>query len=316
MAGFFSMEGPFVKYGTLLFDMIILSAVWALMGGILPVMILLSTGVLGMIPPVVGLILIFICLLHWAPATCAVCYTMGKKQRGTDTYTMRDFWHAYKTNYKQCILLGLFITIVVCVILYNIWLIINNQASFGSGTYVILPLEGLVGIEFIFISLYVPALVARFEMKTKDFFKYGFLMANKHLLTTIVLAALFVGAVYVCLMVNMGLLFVIPGLYMYIATALLERVFKNYMPSEDEELEEEELEGFSLDAERQAIINRYMNQTQYDSEGEYRYVKVDESGHDVVEEDDYKIVRADEETKALPENEEKPSQEEESEENP
>ena len=83
-----------------------------------------------------------------------------------------------------------------------------------------------------------------------------------------------------------------------------------------EELEEEELEGFSLDAERQAIINRYMNQTQYDSEGEYRYVKVDESGHDVVEEDDYKIVRADEETKALPENEEKPSQEEESEENP
>ena len=76
MAGFFSMDGPFVKYGTLLFDMIILSAVWALMGGILPVMILLSTGVLGMVPPIVGLLLIFICLLHWAPATCAVVYTM------------------------------------------------------------------------------------------------------------------------------------------------------------------------------------------------------------------------------------------------
>ena len=198
MAGFFSMDGPFVKYGTLLFDMIILSAVWALMGGILPVMILLSTGILGMVPPIVGLLLIFICLLHWAPATCAVVYTMGKKQRGTDTYTMRDFWHAYKTNYKQCMLLSLFITILVCVILYNIWLIINNQSSFGSGTYIILPLEGLVGIEFIFISLYVPALIARFEMKTKDFFKYGFLMANKHLLTTIVLTVLFVGSVYVC----------------------------------------------------------------------------------------------------------------------
>ena len=65
------------------------------------------------------------------------------------------------------------------------------------------------------------------------------------------------------------------------------------MPSEDEELEKEELEGFSLDAERQAIINRYMNQTKFDDEGEYRYVKVDESGKDVVEEDDYRIVRAD-----------------------
>ena len=58
-------------------------------------------------------------------------------------------------------------------------------------------------------------------------------------------------------------------------------------------LEKEELEGFSLDAERQAIINRYMNQTKFDDEGEYRYVKVDESGKDVVEEDDYRIVRAD-----------------------
>ena len=77
------------------------------------------------------------------------------------------------------------------------------------------------------------------------------------------------------------------------------------MPSEDEELEEEELEGFSLDAERQAIIDRYMNQTKYDAEGEYRYVKVDESGHDVVEEDDYKIVRADEGTEKLPERKEK-----------
>ena len=48
-----------------------------------------------------------------------------------------------------------------------------------------------------------------------------------------------------------------------------------------------------LDAERQAIINRYMNQTKFDDEGEYRYVKVDESGKDVVEEDDYRIVRAD-----------------------
>ena len=118
-------------------------------------------------------------------------------------------------------------------------------------------------------------------------------MANKHLLTTVVLAALFVGSVYLCLFVNMGLIFVIPGLYMYLAAALLERVFKNYMPSEDEELEKEELEGFSLDEERQAIINRYMNQTKFDDEGEYRYVKVDESGKDVVEEDDYRIVRAD-----------------------
>lgn len=82
MAGFFSMDGPFVKYGTLLFDMIILSAVWALMGGILPVMILLSTGILGMVPPIVGLLLIFICLLHWAPGHMRGRLYYGKKTTG------------------------------------------------------------------------------------------------------------------------------------------------------------------------------------------------------------------------------------------
>ena len=293
MAGFFSMDGPFVKYGTLLFDMIMLSAVWTVMGGVLPIMILLSTGLLAYVPPVVGLILMYIFILHWCPATCAVVYTMGKKQRGVDTYTMRDFWHAYKTNYKDCMILSLVITTLVALILYNLWLIIYNRASFGFSAYILIPLEALVGMEFIFLSLYVPALIARFEMPVKHYFKYGFLMANKHLLTTVVLAALFVGSVDLCLFVNMGLIFVIPGLYMYLAAVLLERVFRNYMPSEDEELEKEELEGFSLDAERQAIINRYMNQTKFDDEGEYRYVKVDESGKDVVEEDDYRIVRAD-----------------------
>ena len=93
-----------------------------------------------------------------------------------------------------------------------------------------------------FYRLYVASIDSQFEMKTKDCFKYGFLMANKHLLTTIVSDGFFVvGAVYVCLMVNMGLL-LNPGAA--IAAALLERVFKNDMPSEDEELEEEELEGF------------------------------------------------------------------------
>ena len=60
MAGFFSMDGPFVKYGTLLFDMIVLSAVWALMGGLIPIMILAS-GVLAVLPMPVWLLIIFIC---------------------------------------------------------------------------------------------------------------------------------------------------------------------------------------------------------------------------------------------------------------
>ena len=293
MAKFFDMEGPFMKYGTLVFDMIMLSAVWATMSGMLPVMILLTTGIFASLPVPVTLIIIYVLLLHWCPATCAVCYALGKKQRGTDTYTMRDFWHSFKMNYKQCMIISLILSTVLMVIIYNLWLILYNRSSFGKSLYVLMPLEILVGIEIIIASNYIPDMVARFEMKTKEFIKYSFLMGNKHLLTTLILVALFVGSVYVCVFVNMGLLFIVPGLFMYIAAALLERVFKNYMPSEDAELEEEHIEGFSLDAERQAIIDRYLNQTKYDEQGDYSYVRVDESGNEIVEKDDYKIVKVD-----------------------
>ncbi|MBQ6240108.1 MAG: DUF624 domain-containing protein [Firmicutes bacterium] len=294
MAKLFDMDGPFIKYGTLLFDMVMLSAVWAVTGGFVPVMLLLSTGIFGYVPLIVTVLIIYAFVLHWLIATCSTMYSLGKKQRGTDTYTLRDFGHAFKLNYKQCMIISLIITTLVLLIAYNIWLIAYNKQSFGIMTYIIMPLELLVGLELIFVMLYIPNLVARFDMKTKDFIKYSFLMANKHLLTTLILIVLFAGTVYLCVFVNMGLIIVLPGLYMYIAAALLERVFKNYMPNEDEELENEEIEGFSLDAERQAIIDQYLNQSKFDDQGEYKIVKVDEEGKEIVEKDDYHIVKVDE----------------------
>lgn len=299
MANFFDIEGPFVKYGTLLFDMVMLSAVWAVTGGMVPVMLLLSTGIFGKIPLIATFLIIYVLVLHWCIATCSVMYALGKKQRGTDTYTLRDFGHAFKLNYKQCMIISLIVTTVILLVAYNIWLIAYNKQSFGFSTYIILPLELLLGLEFIFVILYLPNLIARFDMKTKDFIKYSFLMANKHLLMTLILVVLFGGTIYLCVFVNMGLVFVLPGLYMYIAAALLERVFKNYMPSEDEQLETEEVEGFSLDAERQAIIDQYLNQAKFDDQGEYKIVKVDEEGNEIVEKDDYRIVKVDDEGKEL-----------------
>ena len=89
--------------------------------------------------------------------------------------------------------------------------------------------------------------------------------------------------------------FVVVSVYVYISVALLERVFKNYMPSEDDALEEEEIEGFNLDAERQAIIDQYLGKGKFNpdidgSEEEYRIVKVNEEGQEEVEEDEYKVV--------------------------
>ncbi len=295
MAGFFSLDGPFVKYGTLVFDMIYLNVLWLFMGGPLIILLLMSAGVLGAIPPAVGMVLIFLIMLHSGVATTALSYTLGKKQRGTESYTFRDFWHGYKSNYKQAILVSLILTLLFGLLAWNLYLLTVNAGMFGKMVYVLLPLQLFVALELLFVSIYIYPLLARFEMKTKDLFRYSFFMANKHLLTTILCAALLVGALALCLLVNVLFAFVVVSVYVYISVALLERVFKNYMPSEDDALEEEEIEGFNLDAERQAIIDQYLGKGKFNpdidgSEEEYRIVKVNEEGQEEVEEDEYKVV--------------------------
>ncbi|MBC8543646.1 YesL family protein [Bianquea renquensis] len=295
MAGFFSLDGPFVKYGTLVFDMIYLNVLWLFMGGPLIILLLMSTGLLGVIPPAVGMVLLFLIMLHSGVATTALSYTLGKKQRGTESYTFRDFWHGYKTNYKQAIIVSLILSLLFCLLGWNLYLLTVNAGTFGKMVYVLLPLQLFVALELLFVSIYIYPLLARFEMKTKDLFRYSFFMANKHLLTTILCTALLVGAFALCLLVNLLFAFVVVSVYIYISVALLERVFKNYMPSEDDALEEEEIEGFNLDAERQAIIDQYLGKGKFNpdidgSEEEYRIVKVNEDGQEEVEEDEYKVV--------------------------
>lgn len=294
MAGFFSLDGPFVKYGTLVFDMIYLNVLWLFMGGPLIILLLMSTGLLGAIPPAVGMVLLFLIMLHSGVATTALSYTLGKKQRGTESYTFRDFWHGYKTNYKQAIIVALILSLLLGLLGWNLYLLTVNAGMFGKMVYVLFPLQLFIALELLFISIYIYPLLARFEMKTKDLFRYSFFMANKHLLTTVLCAALLVGAFALCILVNLLFAFVVVSVYIYISVALLERVFKNYMPSEDDELEEE-IEGFNLDAERQAIIDQYLGKGKFNpdidgSEEEYRIVKINEDGQEQVEEDEYKVV--------------------------
>lgn len=290
--GFFKIDGPFVRYGSLVFDLIFLNIVWILFGGIGPIMILLTSGIAEPLPAIVVWLLIFILAIHWGPATTALFYSLGKKQRGTDSYTFRDFWHAYKLNYKQALPVSLIITIIFVVLGYNMWLMYYNFSSFGAAVYIIFPLEVLVAIEVFFISLYIFPLLARFEMPTKDLFRYSFFMANKHLPFTLLCVALFAGCFALLYYVSLMLIMVIVSVYVYIAAGILERVFRNYMPSEDDLLEEEDINGFRLDEERQAIIDRYMGRASTSELDQGDVVRLDENG-DVIHEEDYQVVKVD-----------------------
>ena len=85
---------------------------------------------------------------------------------------------------------------------------------------------------------------------------------------------------------------ILVSIYSYIAVALLERVFRNYMPSEEDLIAQEDLGSFNLDAERQEIINRYMGRSSLSELDQGEVVRVDEN-NEVIQEEDYKVVKVD-----------------------
>ena len=302
--GFFRMDGPFIRYGNLVFDFIFLNILWLIVFGVGPALIFLyltSNTAVGNLPPIVVWPLIFLMIIHWGPASTAMYYTMGKKQRGTDSYTFRDYWTSYKREYKQALLVAAIITALVGLVIYNIWFMYINSGSFGAMVSIVIPLEALLGVEILFINLYIFPMLARFEMPTKELFRNSFFMANKHLPFTILCAAVFAGAFALIYYVHIAFIFIIVSIYCYVAAAILERVFKNYMPDEDEELEQEDLGDFSISAERQAIIDRYLGRaTENEEADEGGVVLVDEEGNEIHEED-YSVVKVDKDDTTSPE---------------
>ena len=292
--GFFRIDGPFVRIGNLVFDFIFLDILWVLISGIGPVIFFLyltSNTALGNLPPWIVYPIIGILIFNWGPATTAMYYTLGKKQRGTDSYTFRDYFHAWKSNFKQAYIAGAIITIAFLLIGYNLLLLYTNYSTYGFMIYIIFPLEVLVAVELLFIGLYLFAMLARFEMSTKDLFRYSFFMANKHLPFTILVVAVFAACFALIYYVHIMFVFIVVSVGIYFQAALLERVFRNYMPDEDEELEKEDVGDFNINDERQAIINRYLGRsTENSALDEGNLVLVDKNGEEIKEED-YKVVK-------------------------
>ena len=140
------------------------------------------------------------------------------------------------------------------------------------------PIQIFFAAELVFMIIYAFALLARFEMKTKDIIKYSFLISNKHLPATVLVTIMLAAVVGASLFWNLAVGILGFGVYFYLASALLEKVFKRYMPEEEADEEEylyedtmterekeetafqkERLERQekALDKDRQAILEKY-----------------------------------------------------------
>lgn len=169
------------------------------------------------------------------PATTALYYASVKCLRRGQPAPYLNFLRCFRDNFKTGALAGLLLTAGGAAL----WLehnLLVRMASGGSGEAVVFYYAFCVVASLLVgAACYVFPVLSRFTCTLGSLFVRSAQLALRHLPTTLLLAALHLGAAWICLSFW---IYLVPLLVVPVATALiaslpLERVLRRYVRPED-----------------------------------------------------------------------------------
>lgn len=166
-------------------------------------------------------------------SNAAMYYVMLKILDEKDVKTVREYFKAFKENFKKAtiIWLPLLITMIIGMLDVSICLFIGGTAGFISAV-IFLCIE----IVLLLFSIYVFPLLGRFENTLKQTVKNGFLMPLKHYFVTICIIVVF-AVVLVFGYIFPPIIIFLPGVMAFAISHPLYFVFKKYTPEETDPIE-------------------------------------------------------------------------------
>lgn len=206
MGGLFNIDNPFFTALGKLVDLLLVSILWLIC-----------------CIPVITII----------PATASLYYTVVKVIRRDRGYITREFFHAFKLNFKTGTLSGIIITAVIGILLLDRY---YTRAMEGNFAVILFSIFNALIILVILGTLYISPVLSRFSMNIKNLFKTSFFMALRHLPTTIIIAALTVLALlgaYILPFITL----IVPAVWCLLCSFFMEKVLKKYMPEKSEDAE-------------------------------------------------------------------------------
>jgi len=181
------------------------------------------------------------------PATTAMYYAVVKVIRRERSYVIKEFFRSFKQNFKQGAVLSVIAVIfvgVLCLDVIYAWDLVlakDNSGSTFLGVFIV------IAVMFCAMYAYLCPLLSRFEMKLGRMIKFSFIIAVKHLLTTVGLLVILAGVVFGSYITSLSGIFFLPVTGMLLSSFLIERVFKKYMPAKEEPEDGEEEAGKEKD---------------------------------------------------------------------
>lgn len=211
------------------FDVLVLNTIWLLLSLTLPALTIVWVA---QTEKFILLILTCITVLPIVPATTALYYAMVKSIRRERSYAIKEYFRSFIRNFKQGSVFSA-ILVVLFIVLYidfqYAWNLMQAGAASGStylGIFIVITL--IFGAVFV----YVCPLLSRFEMKTARILKTSFLMAVRHFLTTVTLLGLLIFVLLGCYILPIGIFF-LPATGTLLASFVVEKVLKRYMPEKE-----------------------------------------------------------------------------------
>lgn len=164
-------------------------------------------------------------------ASTALYYTVHKVLRHDRGYLFRDYTASFRDNFKQVTPVWLVAAVIGGVLGIDLY-VVNYNITAGS-LFQALSMLFLVGsaVWFAWVSYLFPYM-ARFENTRKQSMKNAILMVVAHLPMTILMLVVTV-AVILLLCIAPFLVFILPAVYAWVQSYILERIFRKCMTEED-----------------------------------------------------------------------------------
>ena len=204
MRRLFDVNNPLMRFLTSVFDLIILSVLWAVF----------SVPVFTM-----------------GAASAALYSAVYHHIRKGEDYLWNSFWEPFKENFKRSTLAWLVALVILgllvfdAIVLRSLW--IQNK-PFGWLYWGVLVLLAFA----VTWTVYLAAYSARFQGTVKDVLKFSFILFRAHPLILLAMMVLVIGGLALALTMP-ALVIIIPGAVFFGTTFLMESVFLKHMRPED-----------------------------------------------------------------------------------
>lgn len=188
------------------------------------------------------------------PAITAMYYTTMKMARNEETYILRGFFHSFRQNLKQGIIINLIMLAIGLVLFFDLYF---SRSMEVQGTfYKVLTYIFMVGITvYLMVLTYIYPVLAKFYNTIKHTFKNSLLMAIRHLPYTLLMMAITVLPLIIGIFVKGALSFVLLFYFLfgfaivsYVHSIFFVKIFDKYISPEKEADDEKETEEKEIDS--------------------------------------------------------------------